>query len=399
MKSEGGSKMENYNLDKQLVISNRFNYLTYALMGIGVITIIVGLFVNPVKTWANYLMNNYYFLSLAIGATFFVALQYITQSGWSSAFVRIPQALSNVIPVIAVLMIPILVFGLPQLYHWAHAGAADHDPIIAHKSPYLNLPFFIIRYVVFFAAWIFLTQYLKKLSLKEDRIGGMANFYKSELFSKIYIFTLAITFSLATFDWIMSVDVHWFSTIFAVRNFAMSFYHGTVVITLVIIILNKLGYLPFLNKSHLKDFAKYIFILSIIWTYMWFAQYILIWYANIPEETVYYLPRTKGEFTPLFYLELFLNFAIPFALLLSNYLVSHKNTLLAICIVIIFGHWVDLYLQIIVGTYGKLEIGMIEIGTFLGFAGMFAFIVARALKSAPLVAKNHPYLEESLSHH
>ena len=396
---EGGLKMENYNLDKPLEISRRFNYLTYILMGIGLVTIIAGLLVNPVKTWANYLMNNYYFLSLAIGATFFVALQYITQSGWSSAFIRIPQAFANVIPVIALLMIPILVFGMPTIYHWAHQGAAQHDPIIAHKSPYLNLPFFIIRYAIFFVAWVLLTQYLKRLSLKEDQAGGLHYFQKSEFFSKIYIFTLAVTFSLATFDWIMSIDVHWFSTIFAVRNFAMSFYHGTVLITLIIIILNKSGYLPFLNKAHLKDLSKYIFILSIIWTYLWFSQYILIWYANIPEETVYYLPRTKGEFRPLFYAELIINFAIPFALLLSNYLVSHKNTLLAICIVIIIGHWVDLYQQVIVGTYGKLEIGWIEIGSFVGFAGMFAFVVAHALKSAPLVAKNHPYLEESLSHH
>jgi hypothetical protein len=391
--------MENFNLDKQFVISRRFNYLTYILMGIGLITIIVGFIINPVKTWANYLMNNYYFLSLAIGATFFVALQYITQTGWSSAFIRIPQAMANVIPVIAILMIPILVFGLPELYHWAHPGVAAHDPIIAHKTPYLNLPFFIFRYIIFFAVWIFLTQYLKRLSLKEDQIGGMTNFYKSEFFSKVYIFTLAITFSLATFDWIMSVDVHWFSTIFAFRNFVMAFYHGTVVITLIIIILNKIGYLPFLNNAHLKDLSKYIFILSIIWTYLWFAQYILIWYANIPEETVYYLPRTKGEFKPLFYGELIINWVIPFVLLLSNYLVTHKNTLMAICVIIIIGQWVDLYQQIIVGTYGKLEIGFIEIGSFLGFAGMFAFVVARALKTAPLVPKNHPYLEESLKHH
>jgi len=391
--------MENFNLDKQLVISQKFNYLTYALMGIGLVTIVAGLFINPVKTWANYLMNNYYFLSLAIGATFFVALQYITQTGWSSAFIRIPQAMASVIPVIAVLMLPILIFGMPDLYHWAHHDAAAHDPIIAHKSPYLNLPFFIFRYVVFFAAWIFLTQYLKRLSLKEDLAGGLDYFHKSEFFSKVYIFTLAVTFSLATFDWIMSVDVHWFSTIFAFRNFAMSFYHGTVVITLIVILLNKMGYLPFLNKSHLKDLSKYIFILSIIWTYLWFSQYILIWYANIPEETVYYLPRTKGEFRPLFYAELIINFFIPFALLLSNYLVSHKNTLLAICGIIIIGHWVDLYQQIIVGTYGKLEIGLIEIGSFIGFAGMFAFVVARALKAAPLVPRNHPYLEESLKHH
>lgn len=391
--------MENVNLDKQLVVSNKFNYLAYALMAVGIITLIIGFVVNPTKTWANYLMNNYYFLSLGIGATFFGALQYITQSGWSAGFVRIPQAMGKVIPIIAILMLPIIIFGLPDLYHWAHPGAADHDAIVAHKAPYLNIPFFVFRYALFFALWILLTWYLRKLSLREDRENGMNMFYKSEFYSKVYIFTLAVTFSLATFDWIMSIDVHWYSTIFAFRNFAMAFYHGTSVIVLIIIILNKLGYLPFLTASHLKDYSRYIFILSIIWTYMWFAQYILIWYANIPEETVYYLPRTKGEFMPLFYLELIINWVVPFVLLLSNYLVSHKNTLLTICIIIIFGQWIDLYQQVIVGTYGKLEIGLIEVGTFLGFIGMFALVVAKSLASVPLVAQHHPYLEESLHHH
>jgi hypothetical protein len=376
-----------------------FTIITFVMMGIGLITIIAGFFLNPVKTWANYLVNNYYFLSLAIGATFFVALQYITQTGWSSAFIRIPQAMGSMLPAIAILMVPILVFGLPEIYHWAQPGAAEHDAVIAHKSPYLNIPFFVIRFLVFFAAWIFLNWLLRRLSLKEDKEGGMDCFHKSEFYSKVYIFTLAVTFSLATFDWIMSIDVHWYSTIFAFRNFAMSFYHGTTVMVLIIIILNKLGYLPFLNKAHLKDFSKYIFILSIIWTYLWFAQYMLIWYANIPEETVYYLPRTKGEFRPFFYMELIINWVIPFALLLSNYLVSHKNTLLAICVIIIFGHWIDLYQQVIVGTYGKLQIDFIEIGSFVGFAGLFAYIVARSLKLAPLSPKQHPLLEESLNHH
>ncbi len=391
--------METTFTDKKLTISKTFNYITFVLMGIGLITIILGFISNPVKTWANYLMNNYYFLSLAIGATFFAALQYITQSGWSSGFIRVPQAIGSIIPVMAVLMLPIILFGLPEIYHWAHHGAAEHDPIIAHKTPYLNIPFFIFRFVLYFALWILLTQYLRRLSLKEDLSDGMTYFHKSEFYSKVYIFTLAVTFSLATFDWIMSIDVHWYSTIFAVRNFIMAFYHGTTVILFIILILNKLGYFPFLSNAHMKDFSRYVFILSIIWTYMWFAQYILIWYANIPEETVYYLPRTKGDFKPLFYLELVINWVIPFALLLSNYLVTHKNTLLAICIVIILGQWIDLYQQVIVGTYGKLEIGLIEIGTFIGFIGLFAFFIAKSLASAALVPKHHPYLEESLQHH
>jgi hypothetical protein len=384
-------------MDKQLTISRKFSYLATALIIIGIITFIVGFITNPDKTWSNLLVNNYYFLTLAIGATFFGALQYITQSGWSAGFVRVPQAIGNYIPVAAILMIPLL-FGLHHFYEWSHADALE-DPLIAHKSPYLNIPFFVGRFVFYFLVWIFLTQLLRRFSLKEDLQEGLNYFHKSEFYSKVYIFTLAVTFSLATFDWIMSIDVHWFSTIFAVRNFAMAFFHASAVITLVVVILNKLGYFPFLTKAHLRDFSKYIFILSIIWAYTWFAQYILIWYANIPEETVYYLPRTKGEFVPLFYLELVINWLVPFLLLMIGKIATNRNALIAICSVLMIGHWIDIYNQVIVGTYHHLEIGFIEIGTFIGFLGLFAYITARSLAMAPLVAKHHPYLEESLTHH
>jgi hypothetical protein len=384
-------------MDKQLTISRKFSYLATALIAVGIITFIIGFIFNPDKTWANLLVNNYYFLSLAIGATFFGALQYITQSGWSAGFTRVPQAIGNYIPVAAILMIPLL-FGLHHLYEWSHPEALK-DPLIAHKSPYLNIPFFIGRFVFYFLVWILLTQLLRRFSLKEDQLNGMTYFHKSEFYSKVYIFSLALTFSLATFDWIMSIDVHWFSTIFAVRNFVMAFFHASVVITLIVVILNKLGYFPFLTKAHLRDFSKYIFVLSIIWTYTWFAQYILIWYANIPEETVYYLPRTKGEFVPLFYLELVINWLVPFLLLMIGKVATNKNALIAICSVLMIGHWIDIYNQVIVGTYHHLEIGFIEIGTFIGFLGLFAYITARSLAMAPLVPKHHPYLEESLAHH
>ena len=384
-------------MDKQLTISRKFSYLATALMAVGVITFVAGFIINPDKTWANLLVNNYYFLTLAIGATFFGALQYITQSGWSAGFIRVPQAMGNFIPVIAVLMIPIL-FGLHHFYHWSYPGALE-DPLIAHKSPYLNVPFFIGRYVFYFVVWILLTQYLRRLSLKEDQQDGLAYFKKSEFYSKVYIFSLALTFSLATFDWIMSIDVHWFSTIFAVRNFVMAFFHASAVIALIVVLLNKMGHFPFLTKAHLRDFSKYVFALSIIWAYTWFAQYILIWYANIPEETVYYLPRTKGEFVPLFYLELVVNWLVPFLLLMIGSVATNRNAIIAICSVLMIGHWIDIYNQVIVGTYHHLEIGFIEVGTFAGFLGLFAYVTARSLAMAPLVPRHHPYLEESLAHH
>lgn len=380
-----------------MTISRRFSYLALVLIVIGIATFLYGFSTNPVKTWANLLVNNYYFLTLAIGATFFWALQNVTQSGWSSGFIRVPQAFANYIPVAGILMIPIL-FGMHYLYEWSHAEALQ-DPLIAHKSPYLNMPFFTGRFIFYFLVWTFLTQLLRRYSLKEDQEGGLEYFKKSEFYSKVYIFALALTFSLSAFDWIMSIDVHWFSTIFAVRNFVMAFYHASVVITLVILLLNKMGYFPFLSKKHLRDFTKYIFVLSIIWAYTWFAQYILIWYANIPEETIYYLPRTKGEFIPLFYGELIFNWLVPFLLLMIGQIATNKNAVIALCIVLMIGNWIDIYQQVIVGTYHHLDIGLIEVGTFLGFLGIFAYTIARTLASAPLVPVHHPYLEESLQHH
>jgi hypothetical protein len=386
-------------MEKKIQISSTFKIISLVLIAIGIASLTYGFITDPVKTWANYLMNNYYFLSLGIGITFFGALQYVTHSGWAVGFNRIYQAMGNIIPVIAILMIPILIFGMQDLYHWSHEGVTDHDALIAHKAPYLNIPFFALRYVIYFAIWIFLTQMIRRFSLKEDKLGGMKYFKKAEFWSKVYIFSLAFTFTLATFDWIMSIDVHWFSTIFAFRNFVMAFYHGLVVLTFILIILNKMGYIPWFSKAHLGDLTKFIFVLSIIWTYMWLSQYLLIWYANIPEETVYYLPRTKGEFQVLFWGEFILNWFLPFLLLIPKQISTNKNAVLVICAILIVGQWVDLYQQIIVGTYGVLHIGIIEIGSFIGFLGLFALVVGYSLSKTPLLQKNHPYLEDSLHHH
>lgn len=384
-------------MDKQVTLSSRFKILTAVLILIGVAALVTGAITDSPRFWANLLLNNYYFLTVAIGATFWLALQYVSGSGWSAGFLRIPMAMGTFIPVAAITMLPIL-FGAGHIYHWAHHDALQ-DPVIAHKAPYLNMPFFVARYVIFFAVWILITLLLLRYSKKEDEMGGLDYFRKAQFLSKVYIFVLAISFSLSAFDWIMSIDVHWFSTIFAVRNFAMAFFHGTVIVTLIVVILHELDYLPFLNPSHLRDFSKYILVLSMIWTYMWFAQYILIWYANIPEETVYYLPRTKGEFKFFFYAEFVINFLIPFIPLLSGKLGSRAKVLVPICIALIIGQWIDLYQQIFPGTIHHVRIGFIEVGSFIGFLGLFSLVVGWSLSRMPLVPRNHPYLKESMEHH
>lgn len=385
-------------MDTKVSLSSGFKITCYILVIIGIIALGYGFFTSPQQAWANLLLNNYYFLSLSIGASFFLALQYITQSGWSSMFKRVPEAMGLFIPFAGVIML-LLYIGMPYLYHWAHHDAADTDALIRHKQPYLNIPFFFIRMLIFFLLWTFMNNLLRRFSLREDVEGGLKMFDKQEFYSKVYIFILAVSFSFASFDWIMSIDVHWYSTLFALKNFVTAFYHGTAILVLIVLILHQKGYYKELNKSHLLDFSRYIFMLSIVWGYFWFAQFMLIWFGNIPEETVYYTRQLREGYAVLFYLNVFINWFLPFILLLSKRMDQQLELVKWVCIILIFGQWIDMYTQIFPGTVGVAKFGLIEVGSWLGFLGLFSLITGWALSSAPLIPKNHPYLDESLHHH
>jgi hypothetical protein len=390
-------------MKENVIVSGNFKLVTLILTGIGVVTFIFGLLSDPQLTWANYLVVNYYFLSLAMGGVFFFVLQNISQSGWASAFQRIPEALMSYVAYAGIFFL-LLFFGMNDLYHWSDKEAVTLDPLLQHKSAFLNIPFFMIRMIVYFILWVYFIHKLRSISLRgdlTDRLnmdGILALFSKSELFSKIFIFILAITFSLSAFDWIMSLDAHWYSTIFAFKNIAAAFLHGVSVLTLIVFILHKRGYFPFLNKYHMHDFARYIFMLSIVWGYFWFAQFMIIWYGNIPEETAYYYVRWKDGWKVLFFLEIILNWGIPFMVLLPVKASRNMTAIVFVIICLIIGQYVDLFVQVIPGTTGLLRFGWIEAGLFLGFAGLFAFIVAAALSRAKIIPSNHPYLEESLGH-
>lgn len=386
-------------MDKKFQTGEGFKVITLVLIAFGIFTVIAGFVAGEgVRTWANLLLNNYYFLSVTLGATFWMAMQAITQSGWSAAYIRIPQAMSNYLILSFALWI-ILFGGIHDLYHWTHGEAVANDPILLHKSPYLNVPFFTVRFVVFFALWIFLTQRIKRLSAQEDIHGGLSYFNKIEFTSKVYIFVLASSFSLFTIDWLMSLDAHWYSTIYAFKKFVMAFYHGVTWITAIAIILHKMGYLPVLTKTHMQDFGRYIFALSIIWGYMWLSQYLLIWYANIPEETVYYVPRIMSDYKNMFYAELIINWLFPFLFLMWNRVNSNATAMLFVVVVLIIGQWIELYMSIMPNTIESHSISWIEVGTFFGFLGIFIFAIAWSLKRITLVPKNHPYMVESLEHH
>lgn len=382
----------------QITISKNFKLLTYILIGIGMLSFALGFVFDAKRTWANYLLNNYYFLSIAIGAAFFGAIQYITNSGWSAAFKRIPEAIAAYIPFAGVFFL-IMYFGMHSIFEWTHEEQILNDHLIQHKSPYLNVPFFFIRVIVFFAAWTILSKVLRKFSLQEDESGGLHYFEKSELYSKIFIFVIAITFSLFAVDMLLSLDPHWFSTLFAAKSFIAAFLHGSSIITLIVIILNRTGNFDILNRSHLHDFTRYIFMTSIVWGYFNFAEFMLIWYGNIPEETVWFVERWQGAYKILFFVNIILNWAIPFFVLMPRKTSRSKMFIFPVIVLLMIGQYTELYYIIWPNVVHEAKFGLLEIGAFLGYAGVFSLVVSSWLTKASLVPKNHPYLQESLHHH
>ena len=385
-------------MKEEFKLSLRFKIITGILILAGIASLIFGFLNSPDRTWANYLLNNYYFFSLAMGAAFFFVIQYISQAGWSAGFKRVPEAMMAWIPYAAVFFL-LLYFGVHSLYHWSHEDAVTADKLLTHKSPFLNTPFFFVRMFFFFVIWIIMSGLLRRFSLTEDKEGGTKWFEKSELYSKIFVFILALTFSFAGIDWIMSIDAHWYSTLFALKNMVAAFLHGSSILILIVLILNMKGYFPFLNKYHIHDFSRYLFMLAIVWGYFWFAQFMIIWYGNIPEETIYYSVRWEKGWKTLFFLDIVVNWAVPFFILLPIKASRSRVMILIVIFFLIIGQYIDLYLQIMPGTTGVLQFGILEAAMFAGFAGLFALITGISLTKARIIPVNHPYLEESLNHH
>jgi hypothetical protein len=398
-----GDNLNKIIMKDQVTVSKNFRTIMVLLICFGAAAFIYGLFVDRQVAWANYLIVNYYFLTLSIGGASFYVIQSITQSGWSAAFKRVPEAMMSYIPFSAVSFL-ILYFGMKDLYPWADKELVAADALLQHKAVVLNIPFFFTRMIIWFILWIIFCRKLRILSLREDHAdagdtdGIMSLFASSELYSKILIFILVISFSFASFDWIMSIDEKWYSTIFALKDLVGAFLHGVSVLALIVFILYKRGYFPFLNKYHLHDFARYIFMLSIIWGYFWFAQFMLIWYGNIPAETVYYYIRWQQGWKIMFFLEIALNWGIPFLLLLPVKTSRNMFTILVVIIFLIIGQYISVFLQVIPGTTGELKFGLVEAGMFIGYAAFFALVIVNSLGRAGIIPVNHPYLDESLNH-
>lgn len=363
------------------------------------------------KPWANLLVNNFYFLAIALGALFFLAVQYAAQVGWSVVLLRIMEAMSQFIWVPMVIMLVIVLSGVMHLggnhlWHWLQEGIMDpssdhYDALIAGKQGYLNSPFFIIRTLVYAAGWILGAVMLRKMSLRMDTgdVDPGVQWNKIRTASIIFLAFFAVTSSSSAWDWIMSIDTHWFSTLFGWYAFAGIFVSALTAITLIAIYLKNKGYLSEVNENHIHDMAKFMFAFSVFWTYLWFSQFMLIWYGNKPEEVTYYMARF-GEFRFLFWFMVIINFLFPLLVLMARGTKRNYGFIVTAGIVMIIGHWLDVFLMITPGTVGgQWSLGLISIGTFLGYLGLFIQIVFRALEKAPLIQEKHPMYVESKQFH
>jgi hypothetical protein len=371
-------------------------------------------------SWVNRLgvdiwINNIYFTGIAIVGVFFFALQYAAQAGWSAGIKRIPLAFGSWLPIAGILMlVSFFVFG-HDLFHWTHHDLYDttsheFDSIINAKKAYFFWPlsehpstpvFFIARMLFFFGLWYYLFTKLRKLAFQEDLEGGTASWYNMRKLSAVFLIIFAVTSSIAAWDWVMSIDTHWFSTMFGWYVFASWWVTTLALITFITIHLKEKGLLSIVNENHLHDIGKFVFAFSVFWAYIWFSQFLLIYYANIPEETIYFVERwNNDQYGIIFFVNLFLNFVLPFLLLMPRDAKRHTAILKVVTPIVIFGHWIDFYLMITPGTLKENGgYGLVEFGTMLIYGGAFLYVVLNSLSKAPLFAKNDPMLDESLHHH
>ncbi len=394
---------------------SRNRMIAIAMIVIGIIAIVAQFITHHEQTWGNLLMNNFLLLDFTLGATFFLALQYVAEVSWSTVIKRPMEALGLVLPVVGIIMLVIIFFGGSHLYHWMDATLTDpkspnFDKVIEGKSAYLNTPFFWIRAILYFVIWTYGIKLMRKNSLLMNESNSKEVWIKTRRFACGFLVLFAVTESTMAWDFIMSLDAHWFSTLFGWYAFSGIFITSLVGITFTVTYLKSKGYLAEVNNNHLQDLGKFIFAFSIFWTYLWFCQFMLIWYANLPEEVTYFMIR-QDHYRGLWLGSFFINFICPFIILMSRDAKRKPRLIMAMCILLFIGHWMDTYIMVIPGAmvtashhlgeghpqiYGTIT--WMEIGTTIGFLGLLIYLVQHNLSKAPLVIKNDPLMNESLHH-
>jgi hypothetical protein len=390
---------------------------TNALLGIGALVLVLGfIFLGMSKDehaqtrfWAVLLQNSTFFLLVVNASMFFVCVTTLAMGGWQMAFRRVPEAISTLVPVFSVIALLVflgIIFGHQHhIYHWLDKEHVEHDPVLKGKSGFLNPTFFLLWTILTLAVWSWVGHKMRQLSKRADEPfsaeEAKSYMWTNSVWASVFtvFFGLTVASTIPWF-WLMSIDAHWFSTMYSWYTFASTFVSGMSLIAIYVVYLKNQDYLEYVSEEHLHDLGKFMFAFSVFWTYLWYSQFMLIWYANIPEETIYFKPRMQGPYRVIFFLNLIMNFVLPFLLLIRRGAKRNYTTMAVLAVLIILGHWLDFYQMVMPGTLGEhYSLGWFEFGILAFFAGLIMFFVGRSLEKAPLLSKHHPLLKESIIHH
>ncbi len=371
-------------------------FLIVGLAGIALSAL--GYFTNHSQFSHSWLVAFAFWMSIALGGLFLTLIHYLSGAVWSVVIRRIPETFMVLIPFMAILFIPVIL-GMHDLYHWTHQDALAHDELLQNKAPYLNTIFFIIRSLIFFGVWTLFARLLYGYSIKNDMTADVSYISKAKKLSPAAVILFAFTLTFAAFDWLMSLDPHWYSTIFGVYYFAGSTMATYAIVTLLVLHFEK-G--PLKNKvtvEHYHDLGKLTFTFTIFWAYMAFSQYFLIWYANIPEETVWYTHRWQGSWKIISVLLAVGHFAVPFIIMLVRALKRSGLALIVFAGWMLLMHYVDMYWLVMPNLHPHAaHFSWIDATTMIGIGGIFLWLVFWQLSKHSLVPFNDPNLEQSIHH-
>jgi hypothetical protein len=338
-----------------------------------------------------------FWATVTLGGLFFTLIHNTTHAMWSTVLRRIIETIMMTVPVMAILVIPVL-FGIHDLYHWSHEDAVATDALLQKKAAYLNIPFFIIRTIFYFAVWMVLSFYLYRISKQQDKSFDPEQKEKLRKRSAPSILIFALTLTFASFDWLMSLDPHWYSTIFGVYIFAGSFLSAIAFVVLVLISLHKRNILTdVITVEHYHDLGKFLFSFTVFWGYMAFSQYFLIWYANIPEETIWFLHRWEGSWKYITMVLVFGHFVVPFLALMPRAAKRNLKFMRIISIWILLMHFFDLY-WLVIPTLHKhgFHFSWMDLTAMVGIGGIFVWYFWQTYLKGALVPVNDTKLEESI---
>ncbi|MFZ1689091.1 MAG: quinol:cytochrome C oxidoreductase [Flavobacteriales bacterium] len=401
----------------EFTFSKRARSLSLALAVIGLLLLVMGYFMAGEhggehlgqRMWANLLVCGFFFFGISLGALFFYALQYATETAWTVMVKRVYEGMLAWLPIGAGVIVLVLLGGTlhwHHLYHWMDPTLYDpaspnYDVIMDGKKAFLNQPFFWIRTIAFVSTFVFAAHWFRKESLRMDKESGetlVKSHLKNYRRGALFLVFFAVFSSVMAWDWLMAIDAHWFSTLFGWYVFSGMWVSAMITAVIVALYLKSKGYLPQVNNSHIHDMGKWVFAISFLWSYLFFSQFMLIWYANIPEEVTWIQERWHN-YMWLFWITFFINFALPMVMLISRDAKRNPRFLIGVGSIIFVGHWLDVFMIVMPGTMSAhWDMGLIEVGMFLAFLGAFVYITLNRLTKAPLTPVQHPFLEESIHH-